>query len=96
MNRSKVYLTSFAKTVAADLARSQPERRVEFVIADDVTAEGDPVMLRIAIQNLKRRYVLFYDILLLMGAMSMFCFASWRAACSFHIACRDKEDLSGA
>jgi PAS domain S-box-containing protein len=50
--RTKVYLTSFVKTAVADVVRTRPERHVEFVIADDVQAEGDPVMLRIVIQNL--------------------------------------------
>jgi PAS domain S-box-containing protein len=52
MSRSKVYLTGVVKTVAAELIKSQPDRRVEFVIADDVTAEGDPALLQIVIQNL--------------------------------------------
>jgi PAS domain S-box-containing protein len=52
ISRSKVYLTALAKTVAAELGKSQPERRVEFIIADDVTVDGDPVLLRIVIQNL--------------------------------------------
>lgn len=52
LSPSKVYLTTFARTASAELARAHPERRVEFVIADDVSVEGDPVMLRIVIQNL--------------------------------------------
>ncbi len=52
MNRSKVYLTGVVKTVAAELIKSQPDRRVEFVIADNVTVEGDPELLRIVMQNL--------------------------------------------
>jgi len=52
MNRQKVYLTTIVKTIADDLIKNHPDRRVEFVIADDVTAEGDPALLRIVIQNL--------------------------------------------
>ena len=52
VNRSNVYLTSIVKAVAAELIRSHPERRVTFVIADDVTVDGDPVLLRNVIQNL--------------------------------------------
>jgi PAS domain S-box-containing protein len=52
LNRSKVYLTAFAKSISAELIRSHPERHVEFIIADDVTVDGDPVLLRILIQNL--------------------------------------------
>lgn len=50
--RSKVYMTALAKAEAADLVRSHPDRRAEFVIADEVTADGDPVLIRIVIQNL--------------------------------------------
>ncbi len=52
INRAKVYLTAFAKAEAAELGRSNPHRRVEFVIAEDVIAGGDPVLIRIVIQNL--------------------------------------------
>ena len=51
-NRSKVYLTVFVKAAAAELHSSHPDRRVEFEIADDVTVDGDPVLLRIVVQNL--------------------------------------------
>jgi len=51
-NRSKVYLTAFVKAAAAELLSSHPDRRVEFAIADDVTVDGDPVLLRIVVQNL--------------------------------------------
>lgn len=50
--RSKVYLTGFVKSISADLVSSYPERRAEFIIAENVSVEGDPVTLRIAIQNL--------------------------------------------
>ena len=52
LNRSKVYLTAFAKAVAAELVRSNPDRHVEFVITENVTVDGDPVLLRLVIQNL--------------------------------------------
>jgi PAS domain S-box-containing protein len=52
LSRSKVSLSTFAKMAAAELAKNQPERRVEFVIADDVYAEGDPVLLKLVIENL--------------------------------------------
>jgi len=52
LSRSKVYLSTFATTAAAELSRAHPERQVDFVISDDVFVEGDPVMLRIVIQNL--------------------------------------------
>ncbi len=52
LSRSKVHLSMLAENAAARLKKDQPERRVEFVIAEDVSAEGDPVMLRIVIENL--------------------------------------------
>jgi PAS domain S-box-containing protein len=52
LNRSKVYLSALGKTVADDLTKLQPERRVEFVIADNMMALGDQNMLRAAIDNL--------------------------------------------
>jgi PAS domain S-box-containing protein len=52
LNRSKVYLTAFAKAVEAELVRSHPDRHVEFVITANVTVDGDPVLLRLVIQNL--------------------------------------------
>jgi hypothetical protein len=52
VKRSKVYLSALGKTVAEELTKTQPERRVEFIIADDITGEGDPVMLRAVIDNL--------------------------------------------
>jgi PAS domain S-box-containing protein len=51
-NRSKVDLTAFVKAAAAELLSSHPDRRVEFAIAGDVTVEGDPVLLRLVVQNL--------------------------------------------
>jgi len=47
-----VDLSALARNVAEELRGSEPERRVEFVIADRMTAEGDPVMLQVVIQNL--------------------------------------------
>lgn len=52
MNRIIVDLGSLAASVAADLLKSRPERRVEFVIAPDLTVNADPRMLRVALENL--------------------------------------------
>lgn len=40
------------RLIAAGLKRTDPSRRVEFVIAKDLTATGDPTMLRVVLQNL--------------------------------------------
>jgi two-component system sensor histidine kinase/response regulator len=52
MRLEAVNLSTVAKTVAAELQRSQPERRVEFVIAEGVVANGDSGLLRVVLENL--------------------------------------------
>ena len=52
LNQSRVSLSTLVKTAAAELEKTQPERRVEFVITEDVHAEGDPVLLKMVIDNL--------------------------------------------
>lgn len=52
MTRETVDLSMLAKRVATELQRTQPERRLEFVIADNVFAEGDLRLMAIAIKNL--------------------------------------------
>jgi light-regulated signal transduction histidine kinase (bacteriophytochrome) len=47
-----VDLSALAREVASELQRSRPERRVEFVISDDLVAEGDARLLRVALENL--------------------------------------------
>jgi light-regulated signal transduction histidine kinase (bacteriophytochrome) len=38
--------------VAADLNQKNPDRLVDWVIAEGLTAEGDPQLLRVALENL--------------------------------------------
>ena len=52
LNRSTVYLSTLAITAATNLRKFQPKREVEFIIAEDVKAEGDPSMLWVVIDNL--------------------------------------------
>src|SRR5512143_1962043 len=52
MSPSSVNLSSLAKSVAEELANAQPDRKAGFVIAEGITATGDPVMLRAALENL--------------------------------------------
>jgi light-regulated signal transduction histidine kinase (bacteriophytochrome) len=47
-----VDLHELAEAIAGGLQRKQPERKVDFVIADGVKVKGDRVMLRIALENL--------------------------------------------
>src|SRR5258708_22009716 len=41
-----------ALAVTAELSRLDPSRQVPFTIANDVTATGDPDLLRLALENL--------------------------------------------
>jgi X-X-X-Leu-X-X-Gly heptad repeat protein len=52
LRRSPVDLSALARSVAVELARAEPERKVAMVIADGVVAEGDAPLLRIALENL--------------------------------------------
>jgi two-component system, sensor histidine kinase and response regulator len=47
-----VDLSAMAQTIAAELRRSQPERQVEFVIAEGMVATGDGGLLKAALENL--------------------------------------------
>ncbi|TLD41440.1 MAG: Sensory box histidine kinase [Candidatus Jettenia ecosi] len=52
MRRKEVDLSAMVKTLALELREKQPERRVEFIVADELIANGDPQLLRIAMENL--------------------------------------------
>lgn len=52
IRREPVDLSALARAVAADLQKAQPERQVNFRIADAVIAEGDPRLLRVVLVNL--------------------------------------------
>jgi light-regulated signal transduction histidine kinase (bacteriophytochrome) len=52
LQRSPVDLSLLARSVAAQLGGSDPEREVEIVIADGIGAKGDAPLLRIALENL--------------------------------------------
>lgn len=52
MRVEPVDLSAMARDVAGELRQSQPERAVEFAIADGVRAEGDPRLLRVVLENL--------------------------------------------
>ncbi len=45
-------LTALAQEIAAEFTRSEPERRVDWVIASGLTAHADAALLRAALQNL--------------------------------------------
>src|SRR5579859_420757 len=48
----QVDLTALARGVADELQQAEPERRATIVIAPDLTARGDPRLLRIVLTNL--------------------------------------------
>lgn len=52
LKRTTVDMSSLAKAVADDLRKAEPKRRVDLVIADGMTAEADPVMLQVVVDNL--------------------------------------------
>jgi signal transduction histidine kinase/ActR/RegA family two-component response regulator len=52
MIREKVDLSALAQEVAAQLQETQPERQVEFVIAEGLVANGDARLLRVVLENL--------------------------------------------
>jgi signal transduction histidine kinase len=52
MRREKVDLTALARDIIGRLRDTGPERRMEFVIQEGLTAVGDPQLLEIALSNL--------------------------------------------
>jgi PAS domain S-box-containing protein len=52
MKHEQVDLSRIAKDIADGLGKSQPERDVEFVIAEGLTTKGDERLLRAAMENL--------------------------------------------
>jgi len=52
MTHQSVDLTDLARTIVADLQKSDPQRRAEFAIAPGMVAAGDARLLRIALENL--------------------------------------------
>jgi signal transduction histidine kinase len=52
LRRQPVDLSTLARTIAETLQNAEPQRRVEFVIAPDLTVQGDIAMLRAVLENL--------------------------------------------
>lgn len=52
MRREQVDLSGLVRSITDDLKKNQPERKVEFVIAPNMTVDGDERLLRIAFDNL--------------------------------------------
>jgi PAS domain S-box-containing protein len=47
-----VDLSSLAQVIVHDLQKKEPERRVEFLIAEKLKVNGDPAMLQVVLENL--------------------------------------------
>jgi len=52
LKRERVDLSQIARELAEDLRAQDATRSVEFVIAPDLRADGDPTLLRLVLQNL--------------------------------------------
>ncbi|NUO10063.1 MAG: hypothetical protein HUU08_15565 [Candidatus Brocadia sp.] len=52
MHHETVNLSALAKMVARELKEKQPERKVEFVIAEGLVVRGDPRLMQTALENL--------------------------------------------
>lgn len=52
MQRGELDLSAMARSIAEGLQKEEPGRRVEFVIADGLVAEGDSRLMRVAMENL--------------------------------------------
>lgn len=52
INHQTVDLSGIVRTICQNLGESNPERKVELVIADNVKVLGDPGLLRIMLENL--------------------------------------------
>src|SRR5260221_114776 len=52
LRRMPVDLSALARTVATDLQRSSPERRVQVLIPDGLVADADRRLLQVVLENL--------------------------------------------
>ncbi|MBI4339842.1 MAG: HAMP domain-containing protein [Chloroflexi bacterium] len=52
VRRERVDLSEMARSVAAELQQTQPQRTVDFAIADGMAATGDKGLLQVALENL--------------------------------------------
>lgn len=54
LRRERVDLSALARELGAELRKAHPGRALTFVVAPDLEAEGDPVLLRVLLDNLLR------------------------------------------
>lgn len=52
LQRQRIDLAALARDIVADLRAGSPRRKVQVIVADRIEADGDPVLVRIALTNL--------------------------------------------
>jgi light-regulated signal transduction histidine kinase (bacteriophytochrome) len=52
MQRKSVDLSNLAQSIAHELSRTQPKRKVTFIIAPDIVVDADQNLIRIVLENL--------------------------------------------
>jgi signal transduction histidine kinase len=52
ITREPIHLSAMAKSIVTELQRAEPERRVDFAIAEELNVNGDERLLRVALENL--------------------------------------------
>lgn len=52
MRRQEIDLSAFVRMIAGELQQGDPGRQVEWVIAENVTAQGDAQLIRVVLENL--------------------------------------------
>jgi len=52
LHREKINLSQLAHKITEEIHNNQPERRIEFIIQDEVFGNGDPRLLRDVLENL--------------------------------------------
>ena len=52
LRHEQVDVTGLARGIASELRSAEPQRNVEFVIPENLTASGDPDLLRLVLENL--------------------------------------------
>ena len=78
MRRSPVDMTALAREIADGLQRLEPERHVNCEIADGLCIEGDPQLIRLALENLLGNAWKFTG----KRAVARIEFGRWKGACS--------------
>lgn len=52
LHREKIDLSLLARGIVKELRKQDPDRQAEFIIAEKLEGEGDPILVRLALENL--------------------------------------------